>query len=186
MQGKFSIQNLIKKKPKAIIFDLHDTLVQCYGSATIEQVKADAMCTIACLNAAKMLNWLKKNKIYTAILTRCSRPFTLYCIDFCHLPEFDTLVCALDYPEIQTKPNPVSYQNVIQQLNQKFHENIQNEDTVFIGDTPVDYLCSQLCGAPFLGFAYNDKQYDRLKCMIPAENIIRDYDELISELQKLI
>ena len=170
---------------KAVIFDLHDTLIHCQAQAPIEDVPSDQMVMVPCKNTVRMLRYLKKQGVMIGLLTRCARSFTEYCLRICHLDKLiDTEVCAFDYPEVETKPNPIAVRRILERLEEQFRETIPLDRCLFVGDTYVDYLCSLSAGIDFLGFAYNDRQRTSLTQMgVHTDSIIADYQELIDRFE---
>ena len=127
--------------------------------------------TCAIEGAKKTLMTLKKQSYDVGVVTRSCRRYALKALNLTNLLEFVDVIVARDDCE-KDKPDPEPLVQAMRAVGSKA------EETIMVGDSITDFLCSKNAGVRFIGVLRED---DRLK------NLERNtFVETIPDLKYLV
>lgn len=134
--------------------------------------------TTAINGAVELLGYLRKKGIRIGILTRGCEEYALTAL---RITGMQTLVDKVECRNSNTKakPDPDSYLNLVRALG------VPKEETIFVGDNPIDAQCAANAGVPFLAVRTGDVPKEDLMDAGSAE-IFPDVRNMMSWFEKLL
>lgn len=112
--------------------------------------------TVAYDGTAKLLGLLRKNGIKVGILTRGCREYAASALAKTKLAALvDEVECRNS--ETKSKPNPEAYLKLVAALG------VRKDETIFVGDHPIDGQCAANAGVPFVSVLTGDVPEDALR-----------------------
>ena len=112
--------------------------------------------TVAYDGAARLLGLLRKNGIKVGILTRGCKEYADSALARTKLAALvDQVECRNS--ETKAKPNPEAYLKLVSTLG------VRKDETIFVGDHPIDGQCAANAGVPFIGVLTGDVTEDALR-----------------------
>jgi HAD superfamily hydrolase (TIGR01549 family) len=112
--------------------------------------------TVAYDGAAKLLGLLRKNGIRVGILTRGCREYAASALAKTKLAALvDEVECRNS--ETKAKPNPEAYLKLVAALG------VRKDETIFVGDHPIDGQCAANAGVPFVSVLTGDVSEEALR-----------------------
>jgi len=146
------IELLEKTRPEEIVSMTRRRINEIMTDVEMEQV--DSVSAIA--GVSETMKWLKERGIKIGILTRSCREYALKSLENTGLLELVDFVAARDDVD---KPKPDPDQVVM--LAQKMNVNL--EETLMVGDHPIDALCAKNSNAHFIGVLTGSSKADAFK-----------------------
>jgi phosphoglycolate phosphatase len=112
--------------------------------------------TTAINGAVELLVYLRKKGIRIGILTRGCEEYALTAL---RITGMQTLVDEVECRNSNTKakPDPDSYLNLVRTLG------VPKEETIFVGDHPIDAQCAANAGVPFMAVRTGDVPEEDLR-----------------------
>ncbi len=112
--------------------------------------------TTAIKGAIELLGYLRTKGVRIGILTRGCEEYALTAM---RITGMEALVDQVECRNSKTKakPNPDSYLNLVRKLG------VPKEETVFVGDHPIDAQCAANAGVPFLAVRTGDVPEEALR-----------------------
>lgn len=105
--------------------------------------------TKALEGAAKLLIYLRSRGVKVGILTRGCEKYADAALKITGLLGFvDEIECRNS--NLPAKPNPAAYLRLVERLG------VPKEETLFVGDHPIDAQCAKNAGVPFLAVETGD------------------------------
>jgi len=138
----------------------------------IELENISSTCPIE--GAKKTLTTLKKQSYDVGVVTRSCRRYALKVLKLTGLLEFVDVIVARDDCE-KDKPDPEPLVHAMKAVGSKA------EETIMIGDSITDFLCSKNAGVRFIGVLHEDDGLKNLKRNMGVETI-KDLRDLIDVL----
>jgi len=134
--------------------------------------------TIAYDGAAKLLNLLKDNGIRIGLLTRGCQEYAESALSKTGL---STLVDVVECRNSKTKakPNPEAYLKLVKALG------VRKEETIFVGDHPIDGQCAANAGVPFIAVLTGDVTEKALRAAGAVE-VFRDVGQMSEWLRGIL
>lgn len=112
--------------------------------------------TVAYDGAARLLRMLRQNGIKVGILTRGCEEYANAALVRTSLSDLvDAVECRS--PDTKAKPNPEAYVKLVHALG------VRKEETIFVGDHPIDAQCAANAGVPFIAVRTGDVSEAALK-----------------------
>jgi phosphoglycolate phosphatase len=112
--------------------------------------------TTAIDGAAELLSYLRKKGMRIGILTRGCEEYALTALRITGIEALvDKVECRNS--NSKAKPDPDSYLNLVRVLG------VPKEETVFVGDHPIDAQCAKNAGVPFIAVRTGDVPDDDLR-----------------------
>jgi HAD superfamily hydrolase (TIGR01549 family) len=112
--------------------------------------------TKAIRGAIELLEMLRDRGIKIGILTRGCRDYATTALSQAGLMQLvDAIECRNS--ETKAKPSPESYLRLVEQLG------VRKEETLFVGDHPIDAKCAENTGVPFVAVETGDVSSDDLR-----------------------
>ena len=130
--------------PREILCIVKKTSI-LWNQIEIENVSS----TCAVQGAKKTLTILKKQNYDVGVVTRSCRRYALKALKLTGLLEFVDVIVARDDCE-KDKPNPEPLVQAMKAVGSKA------EETIMIGDSITDFLCSKNAGVRFIGILHED------------------------------
>ena len=121
---------------------------------TVEMEKVSE--TTAYDGAARLLDLLRNYGIKVGILTRGCKEYADSALGITRLADLVDAVECRD-PKTKAKPNPEAYLKLVEALG------VPKEETVFVGDHPIDGQCAARAGVPFIGVLTGDVPEETLR-----------------------
>jgi len=126
--------------------------------------------TRAIKGAVQLLEDLRSRGVKIGVLTRgCERYATAALLTSGLLELVDEVECRNS--TTPAKPDPASYLRLVQRLN------VRKEDTIFVGDHPIDAQCAKNAGVPFVAVETGDVPEDELR-KAGCVRVFRDVGEM--------
>ncbi len=112
--------------------------------------------TNAIKGAIELLGYLRTKGVRIGILTRGCEEYAMTAM---RITGMEALVDQVECRNSKTKakPNPDSYLNLVRNLG------VPKEETVFVGDHPIDAQCAANAGVPFLAVLTGDVPEEALR-----------------------
>jgi len=106
--------------------------------------------------APEVLRELRARGLRIGVLTRGCESYARYVLEKTGMT---ALVDALEARNSETrpKPDPESYLRLVKKLG------VRPEDSIFVGDHPIDAECAMMAGVMFIGVGTGDVPDDRMK-----------------------
>ncbi len=127
--------------------------------------------TRALPGALRLLETLRSRGIKIGVLTRGCEGYARAALDISELLGLvDEVECRS--PSVPAKPDPTAYLRLIERMH------VPKEETLFVGDHPIDAQCAKNAGVPFIAVETGDVPKDRLEeagCIA----VFRDVGELV-------
>jgi len=135
----------------------------------VELEKVDG--TVAISGAADLLRYLRSRGMKIGILTRGCEEYANLALSRTGMLD---LVHAIECrnSETKAKPDPAAYLKLVSALG------VRKEETLFVGDHPIDAKCAANAGVPFIGVMSGDVPEDLLR-KAGAVEVVRDVGEMI-------
>lgn len=126
--------------------------------------------TRALAGAVRLLEILRAKGLKIGVLTRGCRQYATEALGTSGLLGLvDEIECRSS--KTPAKPNPAAYLRLVERLD------VEKEDTVFVGDHPIDAQCAKNAGVPFIGVETGDVPKDDLRAT-GCIAVFRDVGEL--------
>ncbi len=120
----------------------------------VEMERADE--TEAYEGAKRLLEVLRRNGIKVGILTRGCHDYVSTVLERTGLADMvDSVECRRSHTK--AKPNPEAYIRLVEALG------VKREETIFIGDHPIDAACAANAGVPFVAVMTGDVPEEKLR-----------------------
>jgi len=134
--------------------------------------------TTAINGAVELLSFLREKGMKIGILTRGCEEYALTVL---RITGMQTLVDKIECRNSNTKakPDPDSYLNLVRMLG------VPKEETIFVGDHPMDAQCAANAGVPFMAVQTGDVPEDVLKDAGSVE-IFTDVKHMIGWFEKVL
>jgi len=134
--------------------------------------------TIAYDGAARLLGLLKSNGIKVGILTRGCQEYADSALSRTGL---SSLVDAVECRNSKTKskPNPEAYLKLVKALG------VRKEETIFVGDHPIDGQCAANAGVPFISVLTGDVSEAALRAAGSVE-VFNDVGQMAAWLEGML
>lgn len=134
--------------------------------------------TVAYDGARRLLELLHRNGIKIGVLTRACRGYADIALS---RNELRGLVDALECRNSDTrpKPNPEAYLKLVAELG------VKKEETIFVGDHPLDAQCAANAGVPFIAVRTGDVPEETLRKAGSVE-VFSDVGELAEWLGQML
>jgi HAD superfamily hydrolase (TIGR01549 family) len=134
--------------------------------------------TTAIKGAIELLGYLRTKGVRIGILTRGCEEYALTAM---RITGMETLVDQVECRNSKTKakPNPDSYLNLVRNLG------VPKEETVFVGDHPIDAQCAANAGVPFLAVRTGDVPEEALRDAGSVE-VFSDVRDMIGWFENLL
>ena len=127
--------------------------------------------TVAIRGAAEVLDHLRRNGVKVGILTRgCHEYATAALRATSMLDMVDALECRNS--DTKAKPDPESYLKLVSQLG------VGKDETLFVGDHPIDAQCASNATVPFVGVLSGDVPEEVLR-RSGSMAVFRDVGEML-------
>jgi HAD superfamily hydrolase (TIGR01549 family) len=127
--------------------------------------------TVAIRGAADVLDHLRRNGVKVGILTRgCQEYATAALRTTSMLDMVDALECRNS--DTKAKPDPESYLKLVSQLG------VGKDETLFVGDHPIDAQCASNATVPFVGVLSGDVPEEVLR-RSGSMAVFRDVGEML-------
>jgi HAD superfamily hydrolase (TIGR01549 family) len=127
--------------------------------------------TVAIRGAADVLDHLRRNGVKVGILTRgCQEYATAALRTTSMLDMVDALECRNS--DTKAKPDPESYLKLVSQLG------VRKDETLFVGDHPIDAQCASNATVPFVGVLSGDVPEEVLR-RSGSMAVFRDVGEML-------
>ncbi|MGQ9587490.1 MAG: HAD family hydrolase [Thermoplasmata archaeon] len=134
--------------------------------------------TIAITGSLELLRLLKAKHVKIGILTRgCDEYATRVLSMTGMLPMVDAIECRNS--RMKPKPNPESYLRLVDALG------VRKEETIFVGDHPIDAQCAANAGVAFVAVETGDVPSDTLRAAGSIE-VFRDVGHIVPWFEKLL
>lgn len=134
--------------------------------------------TVAIEGAATILRMLRTKGVRIGILTRGCREYATEALSRTGLLSLvDELECRNS--ETKAKPDPQSYMNLVRSLG------VRPQDTIFIGDHPIDAKCAQNAGVVFIAVETGDVPREALLEAGSAE-VFRNIGEAFAWFESIL
>jgi HAD superfamily hydrolase (TIGR01509 family) len=134
--------------------------------------------TVAYDGAARLLELLRKNEIKIGVLTRGCDEYANKALSKTGLLGLvDVLECRNS--DTKPKPDPAAYLKLVAELG------VRKEETVFVGDHPLDALCAANAGVPFIAVRTGDVPEESLRRAGSVE-VFKDIGELADWLSRIL
>jgi phosphoglycolate phosphatase len=134
--------------------------------------------TVAYEGAARLLEILKRNDIKIGILTRGCHDYASSALSRTGLMSLvDAIECRNS--KIKAKPNPEAYLKLVDALG------VTKDETIFIGDHPIDANCAANAGVPFVAVRTGDVSEKVLRAAGSIE-VFKDVRELADWLETVL
>ena len=146
------IELLEKTRSKEIVSITRRRINEIMTDVEMEQV--DSVSAIA--GVSETMKWLKEKGIKIGILTRSCREYALESLDTTGLSKLVDFVAARDDID-RPKPDPDQVIMLTQKLNVKL------EETLMVGDHPLDALCARNSNVHFIGVLTGSSHADAFK-----------------------
>lgn len=147
---KYSIEWLTENKPESL-----KGLEERIGNraTAIEMENSDRAMPFE--GAVELLRDLRAMGYRLAVLTRGGRQYALKILGNSDMLElFDAVVARDDYPQNESKPDRKSIEHICEKMG------VSCEETLYVGDSTVDYLTAKNSGSPFVGVESGDMNRD--------------------------
>jgi HAD superfamily hydrolase (TIGR01549 family) len=134
--------------------------------------------TTAINGAIELLGYLRTKGVRIGILTRGCEEYALTAM---RITGMQALVDQVECRNSKTKakPNPDSYLNLVRNLG------VPKEETVFVGDHPIDAQCAANAGVPFLAVRTGDVPEEALRDAGSVE-VFSDVRDMIGWFENLL
>ena len=134
--------------------------------------------TTAIKGAIELLGYLRTKRVRIGILTRGCEEYALTAM---RITGMEALVDQVECRNSKTKakPNPDSYLNLVRNLG------VPKEETVFVGDHPIDAQCAANAGVPFLAVRTGDVPEEALRDAGSVE-VFSDVRDMIGWFENLL
>jgi HAD superfamily hydrolase (TIGR01549 family) len=134
--------------------------------------------TTAIKGAIELLGYLRTKGVRIGILTRGCEEYALTAM---RITGMEALVDQVECRNSKTKakPNPDSYLNLVRKLG------VPKEETVFVGDHPIDAQCAANAGVPFLAVRTGDVPEEALRDAGSIE-VFSDVRDMIGWFENLL
>lgn len=134
--------------------------------------------TVAYDGAARLLNLLRKNGIGIGILTRGCQEYADSALSRTGLSSLvDVVECRNS--KTKAKPNPEAYLKLVKALG------VRKEETIFVGDHPIDGQCAANAGVPFIAVLTGDVPEKALRAAGAVE-VFQDVGQMATWLSEVI
>jgi phosphoglycolate phosphatase len=128
--------------------------------------------------ATRLLEELRRNGIKVGILTRGCQAYAAAVLQRTGLAELvDSVECRSSH--VKAKPNPEAYIRLVNSLGVKLDE------TIFVGDHPIDATCAANAGVPFVAVMTGDVPEKALRDSGSVE-VFRDVSDLADWFAKTL
>ena len=135
----------------------------------VELEKVDG--TVAISGAADLLRYLRSRGMKIGILTRGCQEYANLALSMTGMLDLVHVVECRN-SETKAKPDPEAYLKLVSALG------VRKEETLFVGDHPIDAKCAANAGVPFIGVMTGDVPEDLLR-KAGAADVVRDVGEMI-------
>jgi HAD superfamily hydrolase (TIGR01549 family) len=134
--------------------------------------------TTAINGAIELLGYLRTKGVRIGILTRGCEEYALTAM---RITGMEALVDQVECRNSKTKakPDPDSYLNLVRNLG------VPKEETVFVGDHPIDAQCAANAGVPFLAVRTGDVPEEALRDAGSVE-VFSDVRDMIGWFENLL
>ena len=145
----------------------------------MDQVEMEKVSETVAYNGAKrLLALLRTSGIKIGVLTRGCHGYARSALLNTGLHELvDALECRNS--DTKPKPNPEAYLRLVRTLG------VKKEDTIFVGDHPLDAQCAANAGVPFIAVRTGDVAEDVLRRAGSVE-VFQNVGELANWLERII
>ena len=127
--------------------------------------------TLAIDGAAELLGYLRRRGVKIGILTRGCEAYAKVALTRTHLLDLaDAIECRNS--DTKAKPDPEAYLKLVAALG------VKKEESLFVGDHPIDAKCAANAGVPFIGVMSGDVPEELLRSAGAAE-VLKDVSELL-------
>jgi HAD superfamily hydrolase (TIGR01549 family) len=134
--------------------------------------------TTAYGGAARLLDLLRMNGIKVGILTRGCQEYADSALARTRLTYLvDAVECRNS--KTKAKPNPEAYLKLVKAIG------VRKEETVFVGDHPIDGQCAASAGVPFIGVLTGDVPEKALRAAGAVE-VFTDVGQMAEWLQDIL
>ncbi len=134
--------------------------------------------TTAINGAVALLSYLRMKGTRIGILTRGCEEYALTALKITGMQGLvDMIGCRNS--NTKAKPDPESYLNLVRALG------VPKEETIFVGDHPIDAQCASNAGVPFIAVRTGDVPEDDLRNAGSLE-VFPDVMSMISWFEKLL
>lgn len=134
--------------------------------------------TIEIAGASEVLSMLKARGVKVGILTRGCEKYARAVLERTGMDRFvDEIECRNS--KTKPKPDPESYLKLAKALG------VRPEETIFVGDHPMDAKCAVNAGAPFVGVMTGDVPEEDLLAA-GSLAVFRDVGQMLSWLEGLL
>lgn len=134
--------------------------------------------TVAYDGAAKLLSLLRGNGIKVGILTRGCQEYAESVLSRTGLSELvDAVECRNS--NTKAKPNPEAYLRLVKALG------VRKEETIFVGDHPLDGQCAANAGVPFVAVRTGDVAESALRAAGSIE-VFSDVNQMVAWLDAIL
>jgi len=120
----------------------------------VEMEQVDSVSAIS--GVSETMKWLKEEEIKIGILTRSCREYALKSLETTGLSKLVDFVSARDDVD-RPKPDP----DQVMMLAQKMNVNL--EETLMVGDHPIDALCAKNSNVRFIGVLTGSSEADAFR-----------------------
>ena len=141
-----------KKWPEGIVSEVRRHIDKIMTDVEMEQI--DSVSVIA--GVSETMKLLKEKRIKIGILTRSCREYALKSLETAGLSKLVDSVAARDDVD-RPKPDP----NQVIMLAKKL--NVKLEETLMVGDHPIDALCAKNSNVHFIGVLTGSSDADAFK-----------------------
>ncbi len=132
--------------------------------------------TEAIPGAAKLLETLRSKGVKIGILTRGCREYASHALARAGLLELvDEVECRNSHSK--PKPDPESYLRLVRALG------VRKEETLFVGDHPIDAQCALNAGVGFIAVESGDvpkERFEEMECL----GVFKDVGQLVEWFEK--
>ena len=120
----------------------------------VEMEEVDSVSALP--GVSETMKWLKEKGIKIGILTRSCREYALKSLEIAELSKLVDFVSARDDVD-RPKPDPGQVIMLAQKMN------VNREETLMVGDHPIDALCAKNSNVRFIGVLTGSSKADAFK-----------------------
>ena len=169
-EGRMRAQGMTEDLLRARLADLDRIM----DGVELERVSE----TKAINGATRLLTFLRDNGVRIGVLTRGCEEYAKSALARTGMAD---LVDAVECRNSRTppKPNPEAYLKLVKALG------VRREETIFVGDHPIDAQCAANAGVPFVAVETGDVPEDDLKAA-GCVAVFKDVDEMADWLERVL
>lgn len=134
--------------------------------------------TLPIRGAPELLKYLREKGVRVGVLTRGCESYARAALSKTSMMNLvDSLECRNS--ETRPKPDPEAYLRLVDRMG------VDKQDTIFVGDHPIDAHCARNAGVAFIGVLTGDVPEDELRGA-GTIGVFKDAAELLTWLQEIM